>query len=72
VRTLTRPELTAALAARQGLIERQALSPAEAIRRLTPLHIEIRRAARAEIRAEAERTARFCEPDARTHEVAGL
>jgi hypothetical protein len=37
VRTLTRPELTAALAARQGLIERQRLSPAEAIRRLTPL-----------------------------------
>ena len=35
--TLTRPELTAALAARQGLIERQRLSPAEAIRRLTPL-----------------------------------
>jgi winged helix DNA-binding protein len=37
VRTLTRPELTAALAARQGLIERRPLSPAEAIRRLTPL-----------------------------------
>jgi hypothetical protein len=37
VRTLTRPELTAALAARQGLIERQRLSAAEAIRRLTPL-----------------------------------
>jgi hypothetical protein len=37
VRTLTRPELTAALAARQGLIERSRLSPAEAIRRLTPL-----------------------------------
>ena len=37
MRTLTRPELTAALAARQGLIERQRLSPAEAIRRLTPL-----------------------------------
>jgi hypothetical protein len=35
--TLTRPELTAALAARQGLIERRRLSPAEAIRRLTPL-----------------------------------
>jgi hypothetical protein len=37
VRTLTRPELTAALAARQGLIERHRLDPAEAIRRLTPL-----------------------------------
>jgi Winged helix DNA-binding domain len=36
-RRLTRPELTAALAARQGLIERQRLDPAEAIRRLTPL-----------------------------------
>jgi hypothetical protein len=37
VRTLTRPELTAALAARQGLIERRRVEPAEAIRRLTPL-----------------------------------
>ena len=37
MRTLTRPELTAALAARQGLIERERVSPAEAIRRLTPL-----------------------------------
>ena len=37
MRTLTRPELTAALAVRQGLIERQRLSPAEAIRRFTPL-----------------------------------
>ena len=36
-RRLTRPELTAALAARQGLIERWRLDPAEAIRRLTPL-----------------------------------
>jgi hypothetical protein len=36
-RTLTRPELTAALAARQGLIERHRLDPTEAIRRLTPL-----------------------------------
>jgi len=36
-RRLTRRELTAALAARQGLIERQRLGPAEAIRRLTPL-----------------------------------
>lgn len=37
MRTLTRRELTVALAARQMLIERQALAPAEAIRRLTPL-----------------------------------
>jgi hypothetical protein len=40
VRTLTRPELTAALAARQGLIERHRLSPTEAIRRLTPLQAQ--------------------------------
>jgi hypothetical protein len=37
VRTLTRPELTAALAARQMLSERHAVAPEEAIRRLTPL-----------------------------------
>jgi Winged helix DNA-binding domain len=36
-RTLTRPELTAALAARQMLLKRERLPPAEAIRRLTPL-----------------------------------
>lgn len=36
MRTLTRQELTAALAARQMLLERQRLTPAEAIRRLTP------------------------------------
>lgn len=36
-RILTRKELTAALAARQLLLERQSLAPAEAIRRLTPL-----------------------------------
>jgi Winged helix DNA-binding domain len=36
-RTLSRAELTAALASRQLLIERQTLDPAEAIRRLTPL-----------------------------------
>lgn len=35
--TLTRRELTAALAARQMLLERQPLDPVEAIRRLTPL-----------------------------------
>lgn len=37
MRTLTRPELTAALAARQLLLERGRMTPAEAIRRLTPL-----------------------------------
>ena len=36
-RTLTRKQLTAALAARQLLLERQRMKPAEAIRRLTPL-----------------------------------
>lgn len=36
-RTLTRRALTAALAARQLLLERARLAPAEAIRRLTPL-----------------------------------
>jgi hypothetical protein len=38
---------------------------------VTP-HVDIRRSARAEIRAEAERTARFCEPDARSFDVAGV
>ncbi|MBA3307042.1 MAG: winged helix DNA-binding domain-containing protein [Thermoleophilaceae bacterium] len=38
---------------------------------ITP-HVEIRRSAGGEIRAEAERTARFCEPDARTFGVAGV
>ena len=37
MRTLTRQELTAALAARQMLLERRRLAPAEAIRLLTPL-----------------------------------
>ena len=37
MRTLTREELTAALAARQMLLERRRLDPVEAIRRLTPL-----------------------------------
>jgi hypothetical protein len=35
---------------------------------VTP-HVDISRAARAEIRAEAERAARFCEPDARAYEI---
>jgi Winged helix DNA-binding domain len=38
---------------------------------VTP-HVELRRAARAQVRAEAKRTARFCEPDARRVEVTGL
>ena len=38
---------------------------------LTP-HVALRRSARGEIRAEAERTARFCEPDARRVEVVGV
>jgi hypothetical protein len=37
MRTLSREELTAALAARQMLLERKVLDPVEAIRRLTPL-----------------------------------
>ena len=40
MRTLTRPELTAALAVRQGLAERLRAAPAEAIRRLTPLQAQ--------------------------------
>jgi Winged helix DNA-binding domain len=35
-------------------------------------HVDIRRSAYAEIRAEAKRTARFCEPDARSFDVVGL
>ena len=42
--------------AREGDVARLTVTP----------HVEIGRAARAAIRAEAERTARFCEPDART------
>ena len=38
---------------------------------ITP-HVEIRRSAHAEIRAEAQRTARFCVPDAPRVEVGGL
>jgi len=36
---------------------------------VTP-HVALRRGARAEIRAEAKRTARICEPDPRRVEVA--
>jgi hypothetical protein len=35
-------------------------------------HVEIGRSARAEIRTEALRTARICEPDARTYDVSGV
>ncbi|MGI8779083.1 MAG: winged helix DNA-binding domain-containing protein [Solirubrobacteraceae bacterium] len=38
---------------------------------VTP-HVELGRAARAGIRAEAERTARFCAPEARSVDVAGV
>jgi hypothetical protein len=38
---------------------------------VTP-HVELSRAARAAIRDEARRTARFCAPDAARHVVAGL
>jgi hypothetical protein len=38
---------------------------------ITP-HMEIRRSAHAEIQAEAERTARFCEPETRSVTVAGV
>lgn len=38
---------------------------------VTP-HVELSRAARAEIRAEAQRTARICEPDAASLHVAGV
>jgi hypothetical protein len=44
----------------------------EAVKVTIRPHVEIPRAARAEIRAEAERTARFCEPDARSIDVTGL
>ena len=44
----------------------------DAVRLTVTPHVEIRRAARAAIRAEAKRIARFCEPDARSVEVAGV
>jgi Winged helix DNA-binding domain len=43
-----------------------------AVRVVVTPHVELRRAARGGIRAEAERTARFCEPDARSVEVVGI
>ena len=58
VRTLTRPELTAALAARQMLLERQTLDPAEAIRRLTPLQGQDSPAPYVALAARLERFAR--------------
>ena len=45
---------------------------ADAVRLTVTPQVEIRRAARAGIRAEAERTARFCEPEARSFEVRGV
>jgi hypothetical protein len=44
---------------------------AKVVRVLIEPHREIRRSARAEIRAEAKRTARFCVPDAPSIEVEG-
>jgi hypothetical protein len=44
----------------------------DAVKVMVTPHVEISRAARAEIRAEAERTARFCEPDAGQFEVVGV
>jgi hypothetical protein len=38
---------------------------------VTP-HVDIPRSARAEIRSEAERTARFCEPEALSVDVTGV
>jgi hypothetical protein len=45
---------------------------ARVVRVVVDPHVEIARAARAPIRAEAERTARFCEPDAPSVEVTGV
>ncbi len=44
----------------------------DAVRLTVTPHVEISRAARAAVRAEAERTARFGAPDARVVEVAGI
>lgn len=44
----------------------------KAVRVAVRPHVDIHRSARAEIRAEGEHTARFCEPDARAIEVAGV
>jgi hypothetical protein len=44
----------------------------DAVRLAITPHVEIRRSAHAEIRAEAKRTARFCEPEARRYEVRGI
>jgi hypothetical protein len=45
---------------------------ADAVQLTVTPHVELRRSGRAEIRAEAMRTARFCEPDARSFDVAGI
>jgi Winged helix DNA-binding domain len=45
---------------------------ARGVRVVIAPHVTLPRRARGEIREEAERTARFCEPDARSVEVAGV
>jgi hypothetical protein len=45
---------------------------AKVVKVVVTAHREIRRSARAEIRAEALRTARFCMPDMVRYEVEGL
>jgi hypothetical protein len=47
-------------------------SEGDVVRLTVVPHVDIPRSARAEIREEAARTARFCEPDARRYEVAGV
>ena len=44
----------------------------KAVRLTVTPHVEIRKGALAQIGSEAKRTARFCEPDARTYEVDGV
>jgi hypothetical protein len=44
----------------------------KAVKVIVTPHVDIRRSAHAAIRAEAKRTARFCEPDAGAVEVVGL
>jgi hypothetical protein len=43
-----------------------------AVKLVVAPHVDLARAARAEIRAEAQRTASFCEPGAARTEVAGV
>jgi hypothetical protein len=44
----------------------------ETVRLTIAPHVDISRAAKPAIRAEAQRTARFCDPDATSYEVAGV